>query len=164
MLHFLFGLRGRISRASFCLYAALAFIVLLALFASLYAYDITAGNPENAGPAPWPTSTPGLIAAGLWFLVLFLLFLSSLAVTLKRLHDRDKASWWLLVFVVAPNALSSAARLWRDTNPDIAGDLVSFALDMAAAVLFAWAFVELACLRGTTGENRFGPDTIPNAT
>ena len=162
MWHFLFGLRGRISRASFCLYAALAFIVLLTLLSSLDAYAIATTSFENGGPLPWPSSALGMIGVSLWFLILFLLFVSSLAVTLKRLHDRDKASWWLLVFVIAPNALSSAARLWYDAHPE-SGTALGYLLDAVAVGLFAWAFVELACLRGTAGENRFGAEPLPNA-
>jgi uncharacterized membrane protein YhaH (DUF805 family) len=160
--HFLFGLRGRISRASFCLYAALAFIVLLTLLSSLYAYSLATTNFENGGPLPWPSSTLGMIGVGLWFLILFLLFVSSLTVTLKRLHDRDKASWWLLVFVVAPNVLSSAARLWYGAHAGWS-EALGYLLDAAAVGLFAWAFVELACLRGTAGDNRFGAEPLPNA-
>jgi uncharacterized membrane protein YhaH (DUF805 family) len=31
---------------------------------------------------------------------------------------------------------------------------------LVATVLSIWAFVELYCLRGTVGENRFGPDPL----
>jgi uncharacterized membrane protein YhaH (DUF805 family) len=158
--HFLFGLRGRISRASFCLYAALAFIVLLTLLSALYAYALATTGFENGGPLPWPSSVLGMIGVSLWFLILLLLFVSSMTVTLKRLHDRGKASWWLLVFVIAPNALSSAARLWYDAHAD-AGEALGYLLDAAAVGLFAWAFVELACLKGTQGDNRFGPEPLP---
>ena len=33
-------------------------------------------------------------------------------------------------------------------------------LRLAALAIFAWAFVELACLRGTQGDNRYGVDPL----
>ena len=157
-MHFLFGLRGRIGRASFCLFLAIGFVLLLALFSALYAYDLLAGNYENGGPTPWPTSPLGIAGAVLWFLAVFVLFVSGVAVTLKRLHDRDKAWWWLLVFVAAPNVLSFLGQIWRDSYPTF-GE-IGFVLDFTALVILIWAFIELACLKGTTGENRFGADPL----
>lgn len=161
-MHFLFGLRGRIGRASFCLYLAVGFVLLLALLCALWFYETVAGNYENGGPVPWPSSPLGIAGVGSWFLILALLFISGLAVTLKRLHDRDKGWWWLLVFVIAPNALSSLAQFWRDRYPSFAE--VGFVLEVLALALLVWAFVELACLRGSTGENRFGPDPLVRAS
>ena len=160
-MHFLFGLRGRIARASFCLFLAVGFVLLLALLSALYVYDLQSGNYENGGPTPWPTSPLAIAGAALWFLALALLFVSGVAVTLKRLHDRDKSWWWLLVFVAAPNALSSVAQIWRDQYP-LFGE-VGFVLDFTALVILVWAFIELACLRGSTGENRFGRDPLEKA-
>jgi uncharacterized membrane protein YhaH (DUF805 family) len=34
------------------------------------------------------------------------------------------------------------------------------ALRLVAFAITVWAFVELYCLRGTTGPNRFGPDPL----
>ncbi|HTW33325.1 MAG TPA: DUF805 domain-containing protein [Rhizomicrobium sp.] len=159
MWHFLFSLRGRVARASFCLFAAIAFGVLLALFAALYARNIMTGNYENGGPVPWPSTPPGIAGAALWFGILLLLCVSGLCVTLKRLHDRDRPSWWLLVFVVLPNALSSCGQMLRDRVPN-EGVEIGLGFDILALAVFAWAFVELACLKGTAGDNRFGPDPL----
>jgi len=51
----------------------------------------------------------------------------SLAVTIKRWHDRDKSGFWIFINLIP-----------------IIGPV--------------WAFVETGCLRGTFGDNRFGPD------
>lgn len=160
-MHFLFGLHGRIARASFCLFLAVAFVLLLALLSTLYVYDLLAGNYENGGPTPWPTTPLGIAGAVAWLTILVLLFISGVAVTLKRLHDRDKSWWWLLVFVIAPNVLSFLGATWRDQYPSF-GE-IGFVLDFTALVLLVWAFVELACLRGTADENRFGRDPLVRA-
>jgi uncharacterized membrane protein YhaH (DUF805 family) len=51
-----------------------------------------------------------------------------------------------------PSILSSAAD--RIEGGGILLHLVSFAITI-------WAFVELGCLRGTIGPNRYGPDPLP---
>jgi len=75
-----------------------------------------------------------------------------LALGAKRLHDRDKSAWWLLVFYALPTILSTAADRMEDVQFIILR-LISFAITV-------WAFVELGCLRGTVGPNRYGPDPL----
>jgi uncharacterized membrane protein YhaH (DUF805 family) len=40
-----------------------------------------------------------------------------------------------------------------------AGDVV-FLCGFVAFALYIWGFVEMGCLRGTVGPNRFGPDPL----
>jgi Protein of unknown function (DUF805) len=78
--------------------------------------------------------------------------LDRLAIGAKRLHDRDKSAWWLLVFYAAPGILSTAGNRLEDVGFIIL-HVISFAISV-------WAFVELGCLRGTPGPNRYGPDPL----
>jgi uncharacterized membrane protein YhaH (DUF805 family) len=95
------------------------------------------------------------------FVILGVLYIPLLwiafALGAKRLHDRDKSAWWLLVFYVLPSILSNLA--------DSASG-VGILLLLAGAALSIWALVELGCLRGTVGPNRFGPDPLeaPSST
>ena len=75
-----------------------------------------------------------------------------LALGAKRLHDRDTSAWWLLVFYALPTILSTAADRMEDVE-FILLHAVSFGISV-------WAFVELGCLRGTVGPNRYGPDPL----
>jgi uncharacterized membrane protein YhaH (DUF805 family) len=75
-----------------------------------------------------------------------------LALSAKRLHDRDKSAWWLLVFYALPTILSTAADRTEDVQFIIL-HLISFGITV-------WAFVELGCLRGMVGSNRYGPDPL----
>jgi uncharacterized membrane protein YhaH (DUF805 family) len=75
-----------------------------------------------------------------------------LAISAKRLHDRDKSAWWLLVFYLLPGILSTAGNEMGDVG-FILLHIISFAISV-------WAFVELGCLRGTPGPNRYGPDPL----
>jgi uncharacterized membrane protein YhaH (DUF805 family) len=73
------------------------------------------------------------------------------AVGVKRLHDRDKTGWYLLLFYLAPAILDGVGRA-------IGG--IGFILSLAGFAITIWAFVELGCLRGTVGPNQYGPDPL----
>ena len=69
---------------------------------------------------------------GLFFLAMFL---PSLSVGVRRLHDRDMSGWWYLGFIVASN--------------------IPF---VGIVVQIGW--LVLNCLKGTEGPNRFGDDPL----
>jgi uncharacterized membrane protein YhaH (DUF805 family) len=84
------------------------------------------------------------------------------ALSAKRLHDRDRTGWWLLVqtllvvltvFLVVLAVLMSEeerSAWWAITAP----------VGIAAFVISLWLFVEIGFLKGTQGPNRFGPDPL----
>jgi uncharacterized membrane protein YhaH (DUF805 family) len=88
------------------------------------------------------------------------LFLSSMAIGVKRLHDRNKSAWWLLLFYLMPPVLN----IVRDALVRL-HDPLPFTLAMVFWVVSVgisiWAVIELGCLRGTAGPNRYGPDPLP---
>jgi uncharacterized membrane protein YhaH (DUF805 family) len=94
--------------------------------------------------------------AGLTIALLVILYIPliwiGLAIGAKRLHDRDKSAWWLLVFYALPGILSTAGNQTGDFGFTIL-HIISFGISV-------WAFVELGCLRGTPGPNRYGPDPL----
>jgi uncharacterized membrane protein YhaH (DUF805 family) len=100
-----------------------------------------------------------LEVVGLMILVFIILYIPLiwivLALAAKRLHDRDKSAWWLLVFYAIPAILNIVGN--RLENEGIILYLISFCITV-------WAFVELGCLRGTRGPNRFGPDPLSAPT
>jgi uncharacterized membrane protein YhaH (DUF805 family) len=73
------------------------------------------------------------------------------AVSIKRLHDRNKSGWWMLPFVGATGLYTHFG--------DMLGVVAPFA-GLVVFVLFLWGFVEMAFLKGTSGYNRFGPDPL----
>jgi uncharacterized membrane protein YhaH (DUF805 family) len=87
-------------------------------------------------------------------------FISALAVTVKRLHDRGKSAWWVLLFYILPIMLSGA----KEILASLEGAAFAAAVIVAiiGTVISIWAFVEIGCLRGTRGPNRYGPDPLDN--
>jgi uncharacterized membrane protein YhaH (DUF805 family) len=84
-------------------------------------------------------------------LVLFLWIF--IATSIKRLHDRDKSGWWMVVFFAVPNVYNH----YSDLLPDSWFVLIPSAI---AFVLMIWGFVELYFLRGSRKTNRFGPNPL----
>jgi uncharacterized membrane protein YhaH (DUF805 family) len=96
-------------------------------------------------------------------ILLFLLVpvvVASLAIVVRRLHERNRSAWWLLPFVFFPLFVN----FWfSDGNgrPQAAGLIVIVGL--GSLVLNVWGLVELGIRRGTSGENRFGEEPVSGA-
>lgn len=155
-----FSFRGRIGRGSCWLYLAVATplsVVLVFVFWT-YAWSVP-GAYENGGPTPFPTGVLGVSGAILFFLLLIAVAFSGLAVTVKRLHDRNKAWWWIAVFVILPDCLFGLAQYLGENELPANGSAV-FLIQFAALAFVAWGLIELGFVRGTAGTNRFGPDPL----
>jgi uncharacterized membrane protein YhaH (DUF805 family) len=77
--------------------------------------------------------------------------LSGVATGVKRLHDRDKSGWWLLLFYLGPGLLDGIGR---------GAGSIGLIFSLASFAISIWALVELGCLRGTDGPNTYGPDPL----
>lgn len=137
--NYLFSFEGRINRAKYWLVVLISILVMGVSVGILFALNF---------------SMPGFIIAGIIYLGLLY---CGIAVGAKRLHDRNKSGWWLLVFYLLPNVLSGIGSM--SGSPGLNGilSLVSFAI-------LIWAIVELGCLRGTIGPNQYGPDPLEGRT
>jgi uncharacterized membrane protein YhaH (DUF805 family) len=76
--------------------------------------------------------------------------ISGVAVGTKRLHDRDKSGWWLVLFYPVPPMLNGLGKM---TGVPLIFGLASLAVSI-------WALVELGFLRGTSGPNEYGSDPL----
>lgn len=79
---------------------------------------------------------------------------SWIAVSCKRLHDRDKSGWWLILLFVMPTVLLAVGTMLLGAFKSEAGLACLF----AALGIVIWAIIELGGLRGTAGANQYGPD------
>lgn len=93
----------------------------------------------------------------------------ALALSLKRLHDRNKAAkpWAYIMF--GPGILTNIMQAMGVgfTTTEIQGELVTYpsnglatALSVITAIVGLWVLVELGFLKGTTGDNQFGSDPV----
>jgi uncharacterized membrane protein YhaH (DUF805 family) len=130
----LFSFQGRLNRAPYWL-AGMG-VILAAVVLGNIALTIVGRHSAAAG-----------VGVGLVFLLVVWV---TLALTAKRLHDRDKSAWWLLLFYVVPSVLDAIGRL-------LGWVLI---LDPIGAAIGIWALVELGFLRGTKGVNNYGPDPL----
>jgi len=165
---YFFSFQGRINRAKLWLFIPIMigiYIVYFFLFSILFGSSIFAMlKGGSAGLAAGGAS----IGAGMLLtcILSIAIIVASIALTVKRLHDRDKGAVWLLVFWLLPFVLNMIVLVNRFAAMS-AGDGTMGAANSALGVLslisFAisiWAFVELYCLRGTAGDNRYGPDPL----
>jgi uncharacterized membrane protein YhaH (DUF805 family) len=86
----LFGFRGRVNRARFWLVLLGVFAVELTIFGLLNSAGLAFNAREQIGGVGMLANLAllALFGAGAWIW---------LAVTVKRLHDRQKCGWWALV-------------------------------------------------------------------
>jgi uncharacterized membrane protein YhaH (DUF805 family) len=158
----LFSFGGRINRGKYWLAAVIYFVVwILAsiLFTLFIARDV-AGVPDVGNMSTEQTTRMILnmgIGVVLFFAVVLIpTFLSTLAVSLKRLHDRNKSGWWLLLFWIGPGVIMGVQQSYQHIEG-------SWILGLIAVAIMIWAIVELGFLRGTAGPNQYGPDPLAPA-
>jgi uncharacterized membrane protein YhaH (DUF805 family) len=132
LVQLFFGFSGRINRAKYWL----AVIVYIATTAIVLSIEFALSM-----------SRAFLILA---LVVCIPVAISGVAVSIKRLHDRDKSGWWLLVFYGLPGVLSGIAETMGPY----------FIFELASAAVSIWAIVELGFLPGTFRANRYGPDPL----
>jgi uncharacterized membrane protein YhaH (DUF805 family) len=144
----LFSFRGRINRAKYWL-AVLVFVVADAVL----------------GLLGWVLDN-GVAVQILSFVVNLAVLIASIAVCIKRLHDRDRSGWWLLLFYVGPVAVALIGGFFFWAAADTVGmsaewSYLGLRLCLLGGIALAiWGFVEIGCRRGTAGYNRFGPDPL----
>ncbi|RTL53644.1 MAG: DUF805 domain-containing protein [Bradyrhizobiaceae bacterium] len=149
---FLFGFGGRINRAKYWL----ALVVLLlwgGFFLLLFAEDIgrialllnhAPSDVRLSALIPFFVIGSPLLLLGAWVFA---------ATAIKRLHDRNKSSLWMISYFIVPAFLGKAgARIGMTSVMEISA--------LIALGLTLWGCIELYGLKGTPGTNRFGPDPL----
>jgi uncharacterized membrane protein YhaH (DUF805 family) len=165
--NYLFSFQGRINRAKWWLF--LLVVLGYVIGAMLIAFVLGSVSPD---------------IAMIWGLVVLLgylvLYYCALAVSGKRLHDRNKSAWWLLVFYGIPFVLGLYSS-WSVVSGMIGmggmaaqgagqeqmmGSMMAtmqqmWWVSLVNTIIFVWMIIELGCLKGTTGDNQYGPDPLP---
>jgi uncharacterized membrane protein YhaH (DUF805 family) len=153
-VNLLFGFHGRLNRAKYWLAAAIwiAYTVIGGLV-------VWAANPAM-----------GEAEAGLFVILALLVWLlpmlvSSIAVGMRRLHDRNKSGWWLVLFYLGPSVFEGVMPvlgriLEIETDSMMMTEYFAAAGSLLGLGISIWCFVELGCPRGTRGSNRYGQDPL----
>jgi uncharacterized membrane protein YhaH (DUF805 family) len=174
---FLFGFDGRINRAK--VWFALAVIICWMIFVAmlLLGVDRMFGSPVKsfhfgvddifgiADPAVLRATfarlrngketSPAHLVLMFFQAVGTLVFVwIYLATSIKRLHDRDKAGWWMILYFVIPG-------LYSQFQHRLPNSYLVFPLALAVFLLLLAGFVDIYLLGGTRWTNRFGPNPLP---
>ena len=106
-------------------------------------FDLVTDAGDNVSPLPQVISSL-LTLVYAWFYA---------AVSIKRLHDRNKSGWWLIPFVAATGLYSQFGH-W------LGGSWAAVVVGFAVSAAFIWGTFEMFFVRGTCGPNRFGSDPL----
>jgi len=156
------GFSGRINRGKYWLTLVVWLLIwIVAILIFLVSSLAILGSNLRDGSLPSPEDLAAFLRLIRDYGILSLIILafvivswiSALAIGIKRLHDRDRSGWWIVVFYFGPAVLAAA-----QTSSD--GALASLVLGLGAFAVSIWSLVELGFLRGTSGPNRFGPDPL----
>lgn len=121
--------KGRAPRSEFwyfMLFVTLVGIALVALAFATGGIDMMEGRGTPALP---------MIFFGLYGLFYLAVLIPTIAVTVRRLHDRNMSGWWYLGMIVA--------------------SFIPF-IGFIASI----AFIVIMALKGTVGDNKYGPDPL----
>jgi uncharacterized membrane protein YhaH (DUF805 family) len=96
------------------------------------------------------------VIAGLAAVVLAIGLVIVFCVSVRRLHDREKSWTWVLIFILLPSLLRALGGYF-----DGYGAMGPAAgLSILALAFGVWGFVEMGCLKGSQGLNRYGADPL----
>jgi len=140
---FAFSLEGRISRSQLWLQWALP---VVAIHVVLWIMIAIAAAADSSG---W-TATFFILWIAFWLATLW----PNIAVMVKRIHDRNKTGWLVLAYWV-PAGLQTILFI-ADASDNMAASLIRL-ITIAVGI---WFFIELGCMRGTVGPNRYGADPV----
>jgi uncharacterized membrane protein YhaH (DUF805 family) len=143
MSQLLFSFSGRLNRKPYWLTTlciVLVMVVVIILIVALGGAGLMSGDFSGLG---------------LMLLLIVLAYIPilwiGLAISAKRLHDRNKSAWWLVLFYLVPAILQGVGE-----QLGTAGII----LTLAGLGISIWALVEIGFLRGTVGPNQYGPDPL----
>lgn len=161
----LFSFQGRINRKPWWLTGLAMFVIVMILIFAIFAVIAVAGVKDALSTGPldfvmlvlylmlgagnllshYPMALVAALGGGL------LVFWIVLALAAKRLRDRNKSPWWLLVFYGLPAVMNGMGSQFDNASP---------IFSVAAFAISIWGLIELGILRGTVGPNQYGPDPL----
>lgn len=157
----LFSFRGRLNRKPYWLAIIGLGLALVATAVAILMLDESAARLFEENEPDYTPEEGALWSALILTLATLAVTYANLAIGAKRLHDRNKSAWWLLVIVFGGSLFETASLLGIDAvgtegEPTMLGNT----LIAIGALISLWFFVELGFFKGTQGTNRFGDDPL----
>ena len=166
----LFSFTGRLNRSRFWLASIVLILISIVLLPiAILSSVLILTSPFSLaaliaveGLSVMPIASAGLLFVLFVYLLVFfadlLVLFAHFAVAIKRLHDRDKSAWRLLLFAL-PLVILQTIAYYTDRTSTGAVE-VSLILGLACLSIIIWFLVELGFLRGMAGPNRYSPDPL----
>ena len=155
MFRFLLSPNGRVSRGGIWVFTGAMFAAMVASMAIDHVLG-TGGFGEDSGLVE--------------MIVSLLLFWPSIAVSIKRFHDRNMTGWWYLILIILMIAAGLAGVFIGVAMGAELGDIETMSnAELLVAVWPAFVgmglvglywFVVQMVLPGTRGDNKYGPDPL----
>jgi uncharacterized membrane protein YhaH (DUF805 family) len=155
-LAFYFSPSGRVSRSQYWLkYFLPVFVIGIVIEVII----LSAGKESAAGSA-FDSLLNLFYLVTLW---------PGIAVLIKRIHDRNKTGWLVmllyvpLVFLVAALIATVTAAVLDNDAATTASGIALAIVGLITVAITIWFFIEFGCMRGTVGPNKYGPDPVPQS-
>jgi uncharacterized membrane protein YhaH (DUF805 family) len=149
---------GRSRRMEYWMFQLFMFLVYMAMMVLMM---IVGGGAMMTGGDPSAAMAAGgavLIIFGLYALFALAMFIPSLAVSVRRLHDTNRSGWWILAplsgYVIM--LIGTVMAAGSPDNPGIGGILAMIGL--IAVIGLGLTLLVFMFLEGTRGPNQYGPD------
>ncbi len=144
-----FPFRGRIGRRQYWISTVLYSLVWV--LGAVILVTLAAFNYNPPDDTITPVTIVGFILLGIAMIFLVVVVVTGLASSgVRRLHDRGKTGYWLLLYYLLPSMMSKYAGL----------DTVGLIFSLVTLGILIWAIVDLGILRGEAGSNAFGPNPL----
>lgn len=158
MMQKYFSWQGRLNRKPYWLRSLALFAVTIGVFALLFVGFGAAGSllgGDLSGLEDFNLGIGAILIGILALVFIIAVTVSGMSIAARRLHDRNKSAWWLLVFYVLPNFLSGDTGFYGPADEPLA-----IVVTLAGAAISIWGLIEIGFLKGTDGPNRFGEDPL----
>ena len=150
-----FGFRGRIGRTEYWtrMLLVLLGVALLRLVGIAIAF-LDTGSPRYATTVFHDligvlTMLGHLLLSLVMCGLIFAIVVGLASTVVRRLHDRGRSGWWLVVFCVAGHRLLTDTSLWLATPMIV--------VPLAAGALLLWGAIELGVLPGQPADRSVAP-------
>ena len=148
---------GRIGRAKYWLASIILVVTFMAL--AFLAMVLLVGMFRGVFTFAVWRSADDIILNLVVFASQLLILYPWAALTVKRLHDRNR-SGYLAAFLLVPSIITAVTdMLGLTSGSNILGPL-DYVLSGFVLIVTVWFFIDLGCLRGTVGNNQYGPDPL----